>query len=323
MATVLAVDGGGTKVCVHIVTGTGEILAQEIGPPCSLAMGVDKALASLCSTLHKALTTATDSWHRVYRDPFIVNAACLGLSGISTLSLEAQVRPVIQRTLRRAGQTLPDERLLIVSDMRIAHEAALGGAPGIVLIGGTGAVAYARTPSGEELRSDGWGWLLGDDGSGYAIGRDALRAAFAAHDGRAPSTALQHAVPFHYNEPDLPAVATAVYAGRISRTAIASLAPVVMDLAAQGDAVAQAVRDRAARALANTVLSLMRRPEWHGSEMIGTMGGLFQENPDFEHLVQHYVAEGAPGHRYAFVRSDATPIHGAVRLAREAAMGNA
>ena len=161
----------------------------------------------------------------------------------------------------------------------------------------------------------------GETTAAAAIGRDALRAAFAAHDGRAPSTALQHAVPFHYNEPDLPAVATAVYAGRISRTAIASLAPVVMDLAAQGDAVAQAVRDRAKASLGQYRSSLMRRGVARFG-MIGTMGGLFQENPDFEHLVQHYVAEGAPGHRYAFVGP--MPRRFTERCAyAQAAMGNA
>ena len=124
------------------------------------------------------------------------------------------------------------------------HDAvtALAGAsvaqPGVIVIAGTGAVAYGRLDSGAEARSGGWGYLIGDEGSGYWIGIEAIRAACQASDGRGEPTTLIERIPEHLHVDDLRALHRKLYAQEIPRGAIASLAAVTADAAQDGDAVA-------------------------------------------------------------------------------------
>src|SRR5690606_12096698 len=122
---------------------------------------------------------------------------------------------------------------------------------GILLIAGTGSSAWARGVDGRTARAGGWGHLLGDEGSGYALGVAALRAVARAHDGRAPSTDLRDAVLRHANvaAPE----ALIAWAASAAKAEIAALAPCVAEAAAADDAVARAIVDRAARDLADHV----------------------------------------------------------------------
>jgi glucosamine kinase len=86
------------------------------------------------------------------------------------------------------------ERVVVTGDLDIALEAAFGDKPGIVLVSGTGSVAVGRTPDGTVHRRGGYGWQMGDEGSGYAIGRAALLAVGQARDGRGPATLLNDLV---------------------------------------------------------------------------------------------------------------------------------
>lgn len=112
---------------------------------------------------------------------------CIGSAGISN----PDAYNFIQDIIRAGGYTGP---LQIVGDQVTALAGALGQPVGTVLIAGTGSICYARTADGREARSGGWGHLIDDEGSAYALGRDILRAVVRAADGRAPATALTELV---------------------------------------------------------------------------------------------------------------------------------
>ena len=111
------------------------------------------------------------------------SAICLGIAGVDRASDEAVVRSIMRRIGYKA-------RILVVNDALIALQAGVGDAAGIVIVSGTGSIAYGRNDRGEASRAGGWGYVLGDEGSGYWIGRLALRAVVRHADGRGRATSL-------------------------------------------------------------------------------------------------------------------------------------
>jgi len=161
------------------------------------------------------------------------------------------------------------ERVAVTSDAVIAHAGALNGEPGVVLIVGTGVVALAIDASGTLRTADGWGPWLGDEGGGAWIGAEGLRAALRAHDGRGPSTVLLDAARARFGAPQ-------TWPAQLNdAAALASFAPEV--LAADGDAVALAIVDAAADALAATVHAVGHGP-------VAMVGGLAGAKALREHL---------------------------------------
>ena len=110
-------------------------------------------------------------------------AICLGIAGVDRPDDAAAVRGIMRRIGYQA-------RVLVVNDALVALEAGAPGGPGVVIISGTGSIAYGRNAAHEAARAGGWGYVLGDEGSGYWIGRAALRAVLREADRRGPKTAL-------------------------------------------------------------------------------------------------------------------------------------
>lgn len=151
-----------------------------------------------------------------------------------------------------------DLRVLLTSDMTTWHAGALGGAPGVVLAAGTGTVALAVGRDGATARVDGWGPLLGDDGSGHALGRAGLAAALRAHDGRpGGSPGLLARARDRYGDPDrLPAL---VHGADNPARVVAAFARDVLAAAAEGLPGAVALVARAADDLATTAAAARDR----------------------------------------------------------------
>lgn len=168
---------------------------------------------------------------------------------------------------------LPVQEAAVTSDAVTAHAGALGGRAGVVLAIGTGSVAVGIGSDGAYARVDGWGPLLGDDGSGARIGTAGLRAALRAHDGRGPATVLLDAATGLFGDLEgLPA--TVGRDGNPARTA-ASFAPEVARAADAGDAVASAIVRDAAADLAETALAAAGRITAGGSPLpMAVTGGL-------------------------------------------------
>lgn len=321
MASLLAVDGGGTSTRCQVVDEEFGVLAEVTGPPCALAVDLERALEALAETVQSALQQAADQWRRLGagrdRGPLRLASACLGLSGLLATGADQQVRAALCAALRKAGLSLSAKRVVVVSDIEIAHAGALGGEAGIVLVVGTGAVAFGRNAAGQSARADGWGWLLGDGGSGFWIGQRALQAVCAAADGRGEPTGLTEPVLAHFGVGRVDELPRALY-GTFDRTRIAAVALLVAQQAEAGDAVSREILRCAGEELGTSVLGVLRRLPFPGdSVVVSWQGSVIRRAPGLAAQVEAAVRAVEP--RCRFRAPQAEPIAGAVLLARRAA----
>lgn len=175
-----------------------------------------------------------------------VAGACvvqLGLRGLSVPGRQAAARQAI-------AEALPTARVEVVNDAVVALWGALGGGAGVAVLAGTGSIALARAADGHQARAGGYGYLVGDEGSGFWIGREAVAACLRAADGRGPSTQLVDRLCAATRRTTAAELVAWLYAGRERVLKLARLAPLVAATAAEGDAVARGILDRAGTELA-------------------------------------------------------------------------
>lgn len=197
---------------------------------------------------------------------------------------------------------LPADRVALVHDTEIAHAGALDGKPGVVVIAGTGSVAFAKSESGAGSMCGGWGYLFGDEGSAFWFARDALADAMRETDAGEQSE-LTPLLLQHFSQPSLRALARAFYAGGVSRAELAALAPVLMRHAENGsERAAQYVRDGAAALvlLAKHAADRAQMPAPH----VAFTGGLMQ-SAAFSAHVDRWMHELLPQARRVVPRRDA------------------
>ena len=162
-------------------------------------------------------------------------------------------------------------------DQQTALYGALGGPGGIVLIAGTGSICFGKNGAGEYARSGGWGHLIDDEGSAYALGRDILRAVVRAADGRAPATALTELVAQRLGAPGVQPVIRFTYAPTTTKKEIAALAPLLDPALQQGDAAAQAIIAHAADELTQMAAAAMQ-PLGLQTGSMALLGSVLQKN---------------------------------------------
>jgi N-acetylglucosamine kinase-like BadF-type ATPase len=205
--------------------------------------------------------------------------------------------------------------------VKVANDATLllaAGTPngwGLAVIAGTGSIAFVKDAAGRVGRCGGWGYTLGDEGSAYLVALNALKAACRAHDRVGPATVLLDRFVSKMAVAGPPDFIPAVYRGAWDRAAIAGLAPLVLDAAAEGDGVALAVVDHQAKELAATAAGAVRN---HGMAAAGVpvalAGGVFLNSETYRTI---FLGELA---RLGVIVGPVTlvpdPAAGAVRLAR-------
>jgi N-acetylglucosamine kinase-like BadF-type ATPase len=214
------------------------------------------------------------------------------------------------------------EKRQLARSVRIVHDAVpvlAAGSPegwGIALVAGTGSFAFGQSREGRSCRAGGWGFLFGDEGSGYAIAVAGLRAAAQAADGRGPATRLLGAFLEHLQLPSPEALIPIVYRIAGDRAAVAALAEVVLKTAGQNDATARELLDQAARDLAQLVAAVARRLGLAGAAFpLAFSGGVLVNSTRLQICLASYLAE--LGLRPDPVVHVAAPVAGAVKLALE------
>ena len=300
----LGIDAGGTKTVCLLADERGRIVAEARGGGANLQASGELEVEKV---LHRVMEEAIG-------DQDIQPAAiCLGIAGVDREADAAAVRGI----MRRIGFKT---RTLIVNDALIALVAGAGDRPGVVIVAGTGSIAYGRDAGGRAARSSGWGYLLGDEGGGYWIGRAALQAVVRQYDGRGPQTLLTQIVLADMRLTDPTELTHAVYGGGLHRNAIANIAPTVQRAADAGDAIAADIITRASIELTAAAASVITRLEMRGGQFpILLSGGVFRGVPSLVLQVATRLAEVAP-------RSEVRPLEaeaaaGAVILALAAARG--
>jgi N-acetylglucosamine kinase-like BadF-type ATPase len=253
----LAVEGGGSKTQALLTDLEGQKVGRGFGPGSNPhAVGFETAAKAIMMAIDGALINATgqlrasaqrSSWRETG-----VAAACLGLAGIDGPEDEAQFTAWVKE------QAIA-ERFLVVNDSELVVAAGTPDGWGVALISGTGSVCLGRSAQGRTVRVGGWGHLLGDEGSGYRLALGALRLATQTVDGRADAEALVRSILRHWSLPDATALIRHIHAPSMTPAEISGLAPVVVTLAAGGDAPARALVEEAVKDLARQVDTAIRK----------------------------------------------------------------
>lgn len=235
---VLGLDGGGTHTRALAAALDGTSLGAGAGGPCNIAaMRPPDALLSVQAASDAALAQAG-------ADRMQVRAVCAGVAGWSALAQRMALRGSLHALF-------PQSTIAIVPDFDIALAGGTAGQPGMIVIAGTGSVAYGADGSGRAHRTGGYGYLIDDAGSGYGVGRAALAAVMRAADGGGSPTALTDRVLAALGLQAVDEIVPGVYGGGVNRAAIASLAQTVAQSARENnDPQARAILMRAGRALA-------------------------------------------------------------------------
>jgi glucosamine kinase len=293
----LGIDGGGTKTrCVlgdeKSVLGTGS------GAGCNIVrVGEACARDSLAAAIHAACVKAGVSPQQITR-------TCAGVAGAADDGVASLVQRVLIEIVGGAIE--------VIGDMEIALESAFRGRAGVIMIAGTGAIAYGRNDRGEGARAGGWGRLVSDEGSGHWIGVQAIGAALRQHDRGKKSQLLDNlmATLEVRSVHDL-----AVKANSDPVPEFARLFPVVITTAEAKDAVANEVLERAGMELAATTQILIGRlfvkPE---QVSVATHGGVFAASGVVREAFRADLTRAYPGAQCSDVEVD--PALGALHIAR-------
>jgi N-acetylglucosamine kinase-like BadF-type ATPase len=284
----LGLDIGGSRTRARLVDAD-RLLAQAEGPGTNAVAvsreAVERRLAALLQRLGGPRPVV----------------CCAGAAGAEVPEAKALLEHVLHGLL-------PGCLVTVVHDTRLVLPAA-GLDAGIALIAGTGSVAYGRTPAGEEAMVGGWGWLLGDDGGGAWVVREAAREVMRRADSGEPVGALGKRLLAAAKAENARQLAGHLHRLREPRR-WAVLAPAVFD-AAGNDRGAAALVERAGESLAGLVYALRERLAIKGPVVLS--GGLLLNQPRLEAAVGYRVGSG-------LVRLEEPPVAGAVRLALLAAV---
>jgi N-acetylglucosamine kinase-like BadF-type ATPase len=303
---VLGIDAGGTKTVCLLADDHGTVVSEGRGPGANLHAAGELAVEKV---LHEVIEAAVG-------DRGVAPAAvCLGIAGVDREDEAQTVRAIMRRLGYRT-------RAVVVNDALIALVSAAGDAPGVVIIAGTGSIVYGRNALGESARAGGWGHMIGDEGSGYWIGREALAAVMRAADGRGPQTDLAPALLHELDIADISRLPRIVYDREQPRMAVAALGPLVQRVSDAGDAVATRILERAADELVLAARSVTARLEMRG-EAFGyhLAGSVFRLVPWLVAELSRRLPEVAPRSTVQLLEGE--PAMGAVRLAIAEARGGA
>lgn len=261
----LGVDGGQSSTKAWIGDAAGRVVGSGSAGPCNhvgAAEGRAKFVRALQGCLAEACQAAGLEPGRVEFD-----AACLGFSG-GPADKEALVREMLRA-----------RRLQVTHDAMIALTGATGGEPGVIVIAGTGSIAFGRDEAGRTARAGGWGYLFGDEGGAFDLARQALRAALRFEEGWGPPTALHRALLEAGGASSANDLLHLFYTEAWPRDRIAACARLVGEAALAGDPVALELLHAAGRQLA-ALAGAVRRQLFgdEGPALVSLAGSVF-DNP--------------------------------------------
>jgi glucosamine kinase len=297
---VIGVDGGGSKTRVIVADEAGTQLGEVVGPGSAVRPGHAEHSADVISTTVRDALASCEMTHVM---PKVLSV------GVAGVGREPERQALWQALTSRELA----EDVVIHTDISIALDDAFGEGPGVLLVSGTGSIAYGRGPSGQVARCGGWGPVCGDEGSGQWVGRRALSVVTASADGREPETALMGAVltAAQVNEPH----ELIEWAAHATPAQLASLAPVVSSVADAGDLRANAIISLAVEELVLHVRTLSR--ELFGDERAATplafTGGMLTKGTTLRKRLEHRLKSAVPGAQIRPVEVNAA--RGAVRSA--------
>jgi len=311
---VAGVDGGGTKTLVVLEDRHGGTQTTWTGGPSNFQMiGVDEAAKVIVEGVRTCCAQASVEQAELA-------AVFAGLTGAGRDSDRNRMRASLESQLAQAGYAAP--RVRVDSDARIALEGAFGGEVGIILIGGTGSIAFGKGYDGTIYRVGGWGRILGDEGSGFSIGREGLNLVARHLDGRIRSTILTQLVAEKLNLTDQDQIIIAVYRENFD---VASVAPLVIEAAAQHDMECERILNKATFDLTEHVrtmtLKIERAARGRPRQKIplALLGSVLTSDTVFRKILKHKITFSLP--QITIVPPKLPPAGGAILMA-QSLLGN-
>lgn len=314
MGLLIGVDGGGTNTRGIASDESGNILAETTKSSCSLNT-LDPVDAA--TRLEDVISELLDE---------------IGSGEIKVEMIVPALAGAERKEKRNTLLGLMEEKLPvdlsgtieIISDAQAALTGAVGGGEGLMVNSGTGAIALGRDDKGNIHRADGWGYLLGDEGSGYWIGLAAIKKALAAKDGRGKETSLKRRLLDYYEISQMKKIIPVIY-GKDKPSlveSVAGFAPLVFEEASTGDRVARTIISKAGQELGRTAGAVIDRLEYKGRPVrIVLRGGVFDSTKkapmmeSFESELSSFVSS------WTYARPKYSPAEGALIEAGKLARG--
>jgi N-acetylglucosamine kinase-like BadF-type ATPase len=295
----LGVDGGATKTLAAVLDLQEQVLhVARAGPSNEDSVGAQAAVEALIAAADGAIAAAG-----IERAD--VGAAVLAIAGTSTESIASNLR-------RRR-----DDGWIVVNDVVGAWATVNAGGDAVAAIAGTGSNVFGVGPGGRSWRTGGWGHLLGDEGSGYWLGNESIRAALRDRDGSGPPTRLGEVASSFFGVADIEAVVTLVYSKPLSKSEIAALAVETGKLADDGDEVARTLYEHGAELLGGQVAAVIEHAGLTGSFPVGLIGSAYKAGEVFIGPLRRRISESSPEAQIR--RVEMAPVGGSLTLAARAA----
>jgi N-acetylglucosamine kinase-like BadF-type ATPase len=300
VAIFLGIDGGGSKTSCAIGDETTLLGTGTSGGSNIVRVGESQARDAITAAIRQACAAANVP-------PAQIQRTCVGIAGGARSEVSDPVRRIVADSV--GGE------VDVVGDMVIALETALGVGPGVIVIAGTGSIAYGRGRNGETVRAGGWGYAISDEGSGHWIGRSAVSAAIRAiDDPQGPEgTALLEGLMKSWGLSSREQLTVA--ANATPSPDFAALMPAVLSTADAGDPLARGVLTQAGVELANLAKTALRRLFPEGEPVpVAMSGGVFANSALVREVFYNSVRAQCP--RAEIGATVVEPVHGALALAR-------
>jgi glucosamine kinase len=294
----LGIDGGGTVTTAWVADRRGRARERgAAGPSNPVKVGLPAAKRELLAAARQALEDSPRAELR---------SVCVGLAGGD--------RPEVSRPiLTWLRKQFPARTHLLTTDAAVTLTAALGSAPGMVVIAGTGSIACGRNRAGRMLRAGGWGSAFGDEGSAFDMGRKAVQSALKALDGRGPRTSLARLICGSLGLAEI----SQIVGLNLKPQQTAALAPLVIEAARKGDGPARQIVDKSAQDLAQLAAALLRRLGLReGRVPVVLAGGLLRGSVALRRRFRRHLGKLAPEATVSVLRRE--PVEGALELAMRA-----
>jgi len=302
---VVGMDGGGTKTAAMLSDLDGLVLGEETGGASNpQVVGPEKSGEVIVGLLEKLCAKAKCSTNEVL-------AIVAGLAGAGRDGDKERVKNATLAEAKKRRTQIG--RVTVESDGRIALEGAFKGRLGIILIAGTGSFSLAKDHKGGIHRAGGWGRVVGDEGSGYVIGRDGLNAVAKHLDGRGKPTMLTKLINEKLGLTSQEKIINGVYRENFD---VATIAPLVIESAAANDVECARILNKATFELAEHVRTLVNKIEETSRSRskipLAFIGGLINNENIYQKILKHKITFSLP--QIQIIAPEASPAYGAVLL---------
>ena len=266
----LGVDGGGSKTTAVVFNEKGEFIGKACGESINYySVGIDNARKSMADIVNLLPVKEFE-------------CAVIGMSALAERATE-------EETERFCGGIIKSNKIIMDSDLFVALETMQTEGECAVVISGTGSMAVCRNADKSISHAGGFGYILGDEGSGYSIGITAIKTAIRAAENCIPATMLTDKCLEYFSVNNIYDLIDLFYEKTVSRKTVAAFAKEVMLCAESGDKAALEIINTEAKLLSQTTLSLLKGK--NPATPVGLWGGVFQHNSIFRDAFINHLSE--------------------------------